>query len=48
MSATPPLTVALLLGLLPASWSALSAAAPLTYPPTATMTQTDLSFGTGV
>ncbi len=52
MSTTPRLTAALLLGLLPASLStslaATSAAAPITYPPTATVAQTDVSFGTVV
>ncbi len=44
MSATSPITAALLLGLL----SAMSGTAPITYPPTATVPQTDISFGTVV
>jgi prolyl oligopeptidase len=48
MSATLLITASLLLGLRPASLSAMSAAAPVTYPPTATVAQTDVSFGTVV
>ena len=48
MTASLPITAALLLGLLPTSSSAMRANAPLTYPATATVAQTDSSFGTAV